>query len=130
MLPNEIKDLATVRLQHAQEDLESSILLLEKDQYKSAANRSYYAIFHAMRAVLALNNIDSKRHSGIISSFQRLYIKKGIFDKDYSKIITDSFKIRSDSDYDDFYIVSKDKVKEQILNAEKFIEVVKKYLKI
>ena len=92
--------------------------------------RSYYAIFHAMRAVLALNNIDSKRHSGIISSFQRLYIKKGIFDKDYSKIITDSFKIRSDSDYDDFYIVSKDKVKEQILNAEKFIEVGKKYLKI
>ena len=130
MLPNEIKDLATVRLQHAQEDLESSKLLLEKDQYKSAANRSYYAIFHAMRAVLALNNIDSKRHSGIISSFQRLYIKTGIFDKDYSKIITDSFKIRSDSDYDDFYIVSKDKVKEQILNAEKFIEVVKKYLKI
>ena len=45
MLPNEIKDLATVRLQHAQEDLESSKLLLEKDQYKSAANRSYYAIF-------------------------------------------------------------------------------------
>ena len=41
-------------------------------------HRSYYAIFHAMRAVLALDGIDMKRHSGVMSEFRRLYIKTGI----------------------------------------------------
>ena len=40
---------------------------LKQGNYESAANRSYYAVFHAMRAVLAFDEIDMKRHSGIIS---------------------------------------------------------------
>ena len=52
--------------------------LLRDDDCKGAANRSYYAIFHAMRAVLALDGIDMKRHSGVMSEFRRLYIKTGI----------------------------------------------------
>ena len=39
--------------------------------YRSAANRAYYAIFHAMRAVLALDGVDMKHHSGIISEFRK-----------------------------------------------------------
>jgi len=42
-------------------------LLLAGESYRSAANRAYYAIFHAMRAVLALDGVDMKHHSGIIA---------------------------------------------------------------
>lgn len=47
--------------------------------YDTAANRSYYAIFHAARVVLALDGQDYKKHSGVISNFQKNYIKTGIF---------------------------------------------------
>ena len=50
------------RYEHALEDLKAAELLLEKEQYKSAVNRSYYSIFHAIRAVLAYDDIDSKKH--------------------------------------------------------------------
>ena len=61
------KALSQARLEHAVECLSAAKNLLETKNYKSAANRSYYAVFHAMRAVLAFDEIDMKRHSGIIS---------------------------------------------------------------
>ena len=128
MLASDMKSLSDVRYEHALEDLKAAELLLEKEQYKSAVNRSYYSIFHAIRAVLAYDDIDSKKHSGIISTFQRLYIKTGIFNKEFSKIITDSFEIRSDSDYDDFYVISKEDVINQVSNAKKFLLAIKSFL--
>ncbi len=81
-----------------------------------------------MRAVLALDEIDMKHHSGIISEFRRLYIKTKIFDTKLSTIISALFDIRTDSDYDDFYVISKEEVKEQLDNAEYFLNEIKKYL--
>ncbi len=81
-----------------------------------------------MRSVLALNMIDMKHHSGIISEFRKLYIKTGVFDVRLSQIISVLFDIRNDSDYDDFFVVSKEEVVEQIENAEYFLAVIKKYL--
>ena len=48
-------------------------------RYSSAVNRAYYAIFHALRAVTALDGFDSGKHSGVIAYFNRDYIKNGIF---------------------------------------------------
>ena len=54
----EQKALSIVRYDHAVECLNAAKSLLESESYKSAANRSYYAIFHAMRSVLAFDDID------------------------------------------------------------------------
>lgn len=99
------------------------------DNYKSAVNRSYYAVFHAMRAVLAFDEIDMKHHSGIISEFRKRYIKTGVFDTSLSEIISLLFDIRTDSDYDDFFVISKEEVSEQIKNSEIFIAAVREYLR-
>ena len=128
MLPEVKKDLSNARYLHAQECLDSAKLLLESGNYKSAANRSYYAVFHAMRSVLAFDEIDMKHHSGIISEFRRLYIKTGIFDATLSSIISVLFSIRQDSDYDDFFVISKQEVIEQIANAEIFLNTIKEFL--
>lgn len=96
--------------------------------YKGAANRSYYAIFHCMRSVLALEGIDFSKHSGVSAYFRKQYIKTGIFEVELSDIIKEAFDIRSDSDYDDYYVLSKKEVEEQIENAKMFFGVIKKYL--
>ena len=100
-----------------------------KQGIKSAANRSYYAVFHAMRAVLAFDEIDMKHHSGIISEFRRRYIKTGIFETRMSEIISVLFDVRTDSGYDDFFVISKADTAVQIENAEYFVSSVRAYLK-
>lgn len=107
MLEHERKALSQARLEHAIECLSAARNLLETENYKSAANRSYYAVFHAMRAVLAFDETDMKRHSGVISEFRRRYIKTEIFETRMSEIISVLFDVRTDSDYDDFFVISK-----------------------
>ena len=97
--------------------------------YKTVANRSYYAIFSAMRAVLALNGFDSKKHSGIIAEFRKAYLKTGILPQELSLTIDSLVEIRQGSDYDDFYLIDKDEVKNQLAAAENFVKVVSEYLK-
>ena len=128
MLDEEKKALSTIRLDHAEECLNSAKALLEIEDYKGAANRSYYAIYHSMRSVLALDGIDMKRHSGTISEFRRLYIATEIFDISLSRIISQLFDIRTSSDYDDFYVISKSEVENQVKNAETFVSEVRQYL--
>ena len=55
MLPEQAIEISKVRFDHAKECLRDAKLLLAGESYRSAANRAYYAIFHAMRAVLALD---------------------------------------------------------------------------
>ena len=100
------KALSQARMEHAAECLSAAESLLASGSYKSAANRSYYTVFHAMRAVLAFDEIDMKKHSGVIAEFRRLYIKTGIFESGLSTIISVLFDIRTESDYDDFFIIS------------------------
>ncbi len=129
MLDEGRKDLAKLRLDNANERLSFIPAILEIGDYKTAANRSYYAIFYAMRAVLALDGFDSKKHSGIIAEFRKNYIKTGIFEDEMSDIISDLFEVRASSDYDDFYIISKPKIIEQYGKAELFVTRVNEYLK-
>ncbi len=121
-------DLAMYRLEQAERCLKSAKILFEANDYKSSANRSYYCIFHCMRAVLATIMFDSKKHSGIISVFRKEFIKTGYFDIKYSSIIGSAFDLRGSSDYDDFYVVPKADVADQISNAEDFLNAVRSYL--
>lgn len=128
MLFEEKKALSNARYEHAVECLDAAKALLESANFKSAANRSYYAVFHAMRAVLAYDGIDMKKHSGVSSEFRKLYIKTGIFDIRLSDIISVLFDIRTDSDYNDFFVISKDEVVEQVENAAFFLATIKEHL--
>ena len=121
-------ELSKYRMQTAVEDLNSAIALKDIGQYKSSINRSYYAIFHALRAVTAMDGFDSSKHSGVIAYFNKNYVKAGIFEKEISKLIDTSFRLREKADYQDFFVVSKAQAEEQIEKAEKIIEVVKTYL--
>lgn len=130
MLNEDLLNLSKSRLMHANDCLKEAKILLNADEYRGTANRAYYAAFHAMRAVLILDNFDSKKHSGIIAKFRELYLKTELFDKEMSNEISSLFRVRSASDYDDFYIVSKQEAVEQLQNAEHIVNTVSDYLKI
>ena len=127
-MESSIVELSRYRWETSGEDLNAAMTLLDAGQYKSAINRAYYSVFHALRAVTALDQFDSSKHAGVIAYFNRTYVKEGIFDKQISKYIDTSFRLREKADYQDFYIVSKSQAEEQIGKAEKVRSIIRPYL--
>ena len=120
--------LSQARLAHARDCMKEAEILLGADEYKGAANRAYYAAFHSLRAVLILEGFDSKKHSGIIAKFREMYVKEGLFTKEISDAIASLFRVRSASDYDDFYILSKQEAISQLENAKLILTAISDYL--
>lgn len=129
MLPDNREELKLYRLEMARERLSSSKVLLDVGNYKDSIGRSYYAMFTAVRALLATEGQDFSKHAGVIAYFQKEYIKTGKFDKKYSKYISQAFQIRNNTDYADFFLVSSQDAQEQYQRAEEFVQAVEEFLK-
>jgi uncharacterized protein (UPF0332 family) len=110
------------------EDYQSAVESLSVEHYRIANNRAYYCIFHAIRAVLALDGKDFKKHSSVIGEFNKDYVNTGIFDKRFSKIIANAFEIRNKSDYNDFYVVNKQQTIALVTSAKELYDKVEIYL--
>ena len=122
-------DLCIYRMRNAIETLGVSALCLENQHYKDSINRSYYAAFYAVKAVLALEEVDFKRHKDAVAYFNKTYVATDIFPREIGKKLGRLKQERETSDYDDFYIVSKEEVTLQLKNARLFVTEVEKYLK-
>jgi len=121
-------DLSNYRLEKAKGDLETAELNLKNNKLSQSINRSYYSMFHAARALLALDKLDSKKHTGVISLFNQHYIKPGKIELEFSRMLFDAFEIRNENDYNDFYIAVKEDAKIQLENAKKFLKRIQEYI--
>ena len=128
MSPKISKELSNHRLEQAKEELFAAEQLEKLKLYKSANNRAYYAIFHAIKSVLAIEPIDFKKHKDVQAYFNKNYINTEIFPKYLGRKISQASTIREDSDYDDEFVVDREKTLEQIETAKEIIELVEKYL--
>ncbi len=121
-------ELSKYRLEKSSEMLVAAHRDFSDDDYASANNRAYYCIFHAMRAVLALDGEDYKKHSAVIARFSMNYLKTEILPRDYSKLISNASLIRNRSDYEDFYVCSVEDTKRLLDGAAEFHNAVRGYL--
>ena len=128
MPDKELWEISDLQIQRANQILNSIPLLIEIGDNYSAVNRAYYAAFHAIKALEALNNKNSKKHSGLLSNFRTKYIKTGIFDVQYSDTLKALSQYRQDSDYNIFADISPQVAKEQYNNAKEFVNAIEKYL--
>ena len=121
-------DVVRHRLRVAREDLETANLTFAAGQYRAANNRAYYSIFHTVCAVLAKEGIAFKRHKDTLSYFNKKYIHEGVFPQDLGRKIVKAEEIRHASDYDTFYIASKEVTMQQIKTAEQILTLAEEYL--
>ena len=89
---------------------------------------AYYSIFHSIKAVLALEPIDFKRHKDVIAYFNKNYVNKEIFPKKLGHKISEATSLREDSDYDDEFIVKPEETEQQIKTAEELMKLVENYI--
>ena len=108
------QDLCNYRIDQAKETINVAKLCFENGHYKDAINRAYYAAFYAVKAVLALDNIDFKRHKDVVATFNRDYVASGVYEKEIGRLLSRLQKKRENSDYDDFYIASKEERSDKV----------------
>lgn len=121
------RDLVLYRVESAKEALKSAKVLLDAESYKAANNRAYYAIFYAVNAVHALDGKAYKRHKDALANFNKEYVKTEVFPRALGRKIAEAEEIRHASDYDDFYIATREEAEEQIATAEEFVQAVETY---
>lgn len=121
-------EFSKYRLEKAKETLNSANILYDNNDLSGANNRAYYSIFYAIRAVLAIERIDFKRHKDVIAYFNQNYIKTEIFPKKMGRKIAQAKTIREDCDYDDEYKPSAEKTMQQIETAKELIILVEEYI--
>ena len=120
-------EFARYRLEKARETLNSAKILYNNNDFSGANNRAYYSIFYAIRAVLAMERIDFKRHKDVIAYFNKNYIKTEIFSRKMGSKIAQAKTIREDCDYDDEYKPSAEKTMQQIETAKELIDMVEDF---
>lgn len=127
-MDNRQEELSKYRIQEAQNSLKVAEHCLKEGWYKDSINRSYYAAFYAIKAVLALGTIDFKRHKDVVAYFNEEYVASNIFPRELGRRLGMLKQLREKSDYDDFYIASKEQAEEQYNTAAYVIESIGNYL--
>lgn len=127
-LDKEIHELVKYRFERAEELLEVARELIRLGKYKDANNRSYYAAFYALKAVYTLRGQDFRKHKTLLASFNKEYVATEIFPRTLGKKIGSLSLIREQSDYNDFYVASKEESQHQMEIAVEVVEAVKNYL--
>lgn len=120
--------LCKYRMQSAKESLEVARECYENAHYKDSINRSYYAAFYAIKAVLALEGKDFKRHKDVVAYFNQIYVATGEVPREYGRNLAQLQQKREKSDYDDFYIASMEEANGQLEKAKSLVACVQKYL--
>ena len=124
----EVESLVRYRLEQSKENFEEAEALFNINKYKGASNRAYYSIFHVIKAILALEQADFKKHSSVIAYFNKEFIAKNIFSRDLGKRVSEARFYREKSDYVDFYIVTKEECKDQLETAKIMIDNAERYI--
>ena len=129
MKDDDILVLIRHRLDQAEESLKDAKVLLDGDRSpRSIINRSYYAMFYAVLALLQKIGKVPRKHSGVISLFDTEFVLKGLFSKELSKDLHDIFNLRQVSDYQLIdHVILKD-AEASLKRAAGFVEAVSKYL--
>jgi uncharacterized protein (UPF0332 family) len=124
------RQLALYRIQQAEESLdEARYLLAGNKSPRSVLNRAYYSMFYSILTLLIFEPYSSSKHSGVLSYFNRRFIKGGIISKDIGRAVNKAFDIRQRGDYRENISLNPDQVEPFLVWADRLIESVRDILK-
>lgn len=121
--------LVTLELKKARETFEEITILTTANKWSGAANRLYYAVFHAINALLIHDGHITNTHKGSHAVFHLNYIKTGILPIEYGRLYNQLQTMREESDYNCVYEVEADELRERIEPAQKLIEEIERLVK-
>ena len=120
--------LVALELKKALETYEEIAVLASANKWNGAANRLYYAVFHAINALLIHDGHSVSTHKGSHAIFNLHYIKTGIFPIEYGRLYNQLQTMREESDYNCVFEVEPEVLKERLEPARNLICKIKELL--
>lgn len=75
-----------------------------------AANRYYYACFHAVQALFIRDGVSGHTHSGMLTQFSLHYVKTGIIEMSYGSFLARMMQLRQKADYNCSFDISEEEI--------------------
>jgi len=128
MKDEDLKALVHYRLERARSALhDAESILLCDGSPEGVINRAYYAMFYSVLALFQNLEKVPRKHSGVISLFDREFYKTGIFPKELSKNLHRAFELRQKSDYQDLVTMEWDTARHLFHKASCFVDTIEGY---
>lgn len=121
-MTEDLRKLIAYRLDQATETLDAARELSAAGHYRDAVNRAYYAMFYCALALLASKGLGASKHSGVLSLFNRHFVKPGEFPLEDGRHLQEAFELRQGSDYREFVQITREQAEETIAKAEAFLQ--------
>jgi uncharacterized protein (UPF0332 family) len=122
--------LINYRLKQAYEAAESAELLIANNRSAAAINRIYYAVFYCVMALALKSGFKTSKHLQLIGWFNKTFIRTGLIDQDFGRILKDCYEYRKKADYDSFVEFEKIDVEVLFDEMKKFILAIKLFIEI
>lgn len=114
------KNLAKKELLVAQNDLSDAKAGYEHQRYKWSTIQAYYAMFHAVRALIYSHGYREKSHYCLAIALRALFVDEGTMDAKLARDFLNAMNLREAADYEAKF--SMEGAKAVIASAERFIE--------
>jgi uncharacterized protein (UPF0332 family) len=112
----------------ANEDLAAARDNLQFGHLRVAVSRAYYAMFYATTALLGSKGLWRSKHQGLIAAFGEQFVKPGLIEPRYGRILHDAFEARLDSDYGPNPDLNESSAEQLVTNAASFVSRLSQFL--
>ena len=125
---NERQIIVSRELEKAERTYDDMLFCAREGKWEAAANRIYYALFHAMSALLVNDGHIVKSHRGVLTMFGEYYVRTGIFTKQDGSLLSELVIMRDNADYNCFFEADEEKLKPFLEPTRLLIEKIKQYI--
>ena len=121
---DERKTMVSLQMEKANRFMNQAEMVSNLQQWDLAANRYYYACFHAVQALFIHNGLASKTHSGMLSQFGLHFIKTGIIEDRLGGFLTRMEQLIEKGDYNCVFSISEEELKTIVAPAQELVKVI------
>lgn len=118
-----------LEMEKAQVAYNEAIWLGEKSSWSGAAGRLYYALFHAVSALLIHDHHLVNSHKGSHILLGNYYIKTGMFPKEYGALYSQMEAMREEGEYNCTYKVTQEELQQKLVPAKEMIDTIASMVK-
>ena len=121
---NPVGDISVIKaiLFKSREKLETAQIDFDNGRYNDSVSRSYYAVFHAISAVLLSKGLHFSTHGQTIGAFNKEFIRTKQFPAAFTGMIRKLFKERQMGDYDFESYIDVNVAREDLKEAAKIMD--------
>jgi uncharacterized protein (UPF0332 family) len=122
------RELVLAEWRRAQQALGSAELLTREGYYADAVARTYYALMHAAKAALHVQDVSADTHSGVRRMFGLHLIKSGKIEPEWSTPLGETLDERLSADYDPEVSFSAQESRAACREARAFVGRIRRFL--